>query len=355
MLKCIATVGIFIMSKITFTEWRDLFLDPDVSDDDILKVSKIERGEGGFGFRIVPNPEFVDVDDAPEGFVIDLGNWLARIRRHAKFKRRRLFGAKGPVLVSEMDSWGQFPLLIDEIVDHLDEMGFLVWSFGAAGDTLDNMVHGSNVPGKTEYMDALRDQKDEVQAFIFSAAGNDVIGEEPDTKVAALENLINEFDPRRPDDVAAHINSEALSEVLEKIKAGYRKMIGDVRAEFPNLPILVHGYDYCFPYPWEGDNRNPIYAERDGWLGQPLDKRKIPHGARGLRRGIIKHLIDRLYELLEQIAGEAQHIHVVNCRGSMPDLADWKDEIHGTSEGFKKVAARFADTLEELTVVPLEG
>ena len=341
------------MAKITFQQWVNLLTDPETTNEEIMAVSLIKRGEGGLDFSIVPNPEFVELGDTEEeSFFLDIGNGLARLRRQAKFTKRRLFGETGPILVSEMDSWGQFPVLIEEIVDHLDRSGFLVWSVGAAGDTLDNMVNGPMVPRRTEYMLALNRQKEHVKAFLFSGAGNDVIGDDPNTNKPALLNLINEYDETRPDDVIAHINEEAVVEVLQKIEAGYRKMISSVRTEFVDLPILIHGYDYCFPYPWEGDNRNPLHAAKNAWLGKPLDDRSIPHEALNLRRGILIHLIDRLYSLLNSIADDPtiSDVHVIDCRGAMPTLSDWEDEIHGTSDGFSEVAARFKAKLSELGI-----
>ena len=341
------------MMKLSLEQWTALFTNPDKTDEDITAVSLIKRGSGGLDFSIVPNPEFVELGDVEEeSFFLDVGNGLARTRRHAVFTKRRILGESGPVLVSEMDSWGQFPVLIKEIVDHLDQSGFLVWSVGSAGDTLDNMVNGPSVPRKTEYMLALNRQKERVKAFLFSAAGNDVIGEDPVTGDPTLFHLINEFDEDQPDNVAAHINDATVAETLQKIEDGYRKMITTVRSQFPDLPILIHGYDYCYPFPWIDDERDPVYADKDEWLGQPLDDRHIPHSARDLRRAIIKHLIDKLYDLLNSIANspDVDGVHVVDCRGAMPELADWADEIHGTSDGFANVAVRFRAKLADLGI-----
>ncbi len=81
------------------------------------------------------------------------------------------------------------------------------------------------------------------------------------------------------------------------------------------------------------------------WLGEPLDQRKI-HDPE-LRRNIIKFLIDRLYQMLAEVSGDPQNtgVWLVDCRGAMPEVTDWIDEIHGTSDGFKKIATRFASVL----------
>ena len=54
------------------------------------------------------------------------------------------------------------------------------------------------------------------------------------------------------------------------------------------------------------------------------------------QRGIVRLLIDRLYELLQSIAAddEAKAVYVVDARGAMPSIDDWADEIHGNDDGF---------------------
>ena len=61
-----------------------------------------------------------------------------------------------------------------------------------------------------------------------------------------------------------------------------------------------------------------------------------------------KITIDELYE----IAGNSSitNVHVVDCRGSLEDLTDWVDEIHGASEGFKKIAKKFKAKLEQVII-----
>jgi len=79
-------------------------------------------------------------------------------------------------------------------------------------------------------------------------------------------------------------------------------------------------------------------------LGKPLVERGI---SSELGRKIIIILIDALYDMLRQVAGDSteSYVWVVDCRNAMPELTDWNDEIHGTSKGFANVAQRFRRTL----------
>lgn len=338
--------------KMSAKEWRELVSDPRTTDEEIMEVSLILPGAGAFDFRIVPNPDLVHLPpgEAETENAMAVANDLARSRRAASFDMRTLFGNTDPVLVSEMDSWGQFPVLIKEIIDHLNK-DYRVWSVGAAGDTAQNMVLGPVEPGKTEYMLALNEKRDDVKGFVFSAAGNDIIGEDPNTGKPVLTDLIRDYNGN-PTDVQGHINHALLQNRLEFLRGVYRKVITDIRADpdFRKLPIFIHGYDYPFPYPWVNDHRNPVYAAKDKWLGAPFKARGIHD--KTLRYEIIKHMLDELYDMLGEFSGNSKttKVWLVDCRNAMPNLTDWNDEIHGTSNGFRKVADRFKAALKEAKV-----
>jgi N-acetylmuramoyl-L-alanine amidase len=334
--------------KITYNEYLELARNPETEDDALLSYSRIERGKGGFDFAIRPDPEKVEMTDEDTEFenALQIGNGLSRFRRQMRFRRRKLFGSDLPVLVSEGDSWFQFPLLVREIIDQLDD-DYLVWSVGAAGDTAENIVYG-----RAEYLDALTKERDNVRGFLFSAAGNDIIGEDPKTQRAVLLDILKDFNGDT-NDIEGHVDMDLLAEKLDFLKGAYTKVIEDIRATpgFENLPIFIHGYDYAFPYPWgDDDPRDPIHADKNQWLGKPLDQHQINDQQQ--RRNIIKYLIDRLYLMLAEISGNSQEtgVWLVNFRGAMSDVSDWIDEIHGTSDGFKKIAARLKPVLSELLI-----
>lgn len=337
--------------RISFSRYQEMLRDIDVTDEEIAAYSIIAKGDGAFDPLIKPNPDLVDMTpaDVEAESAMRIGNGLARWRRQQAFKRRKEAGEQLPVLVSEGDSWFQFPFFIRELIDNLDD-DYLIWSIGAAGDTAQNMVLNDLGKGKTEYMQALRRFKGEVRGFLFSAAGNDVIGEDPQTGRPVLEDLLLPYQ-RGITEPKELVNQPAVAEVLTFLDGAYRKVITDIRAEpgFEELPIFIHGYDYVFPYPWGGDDkRAPSWADKDEWLGKPLDARGIHD--RELGRGAIKVLIDQLYARFDKLALYNSHVWVVDCRGAMPFVSDWADEIHGTSSGFAKVAERFLNVIDQALV-----
>lgn len=342
---------VYDIQPISYRRYRQLLENPDTNDSLIEKYSIVTKGEGAFEFRLHPNPDLVEMQEHEMELENALGtaNDIARWRRKQKFKKRLKKGTDLPIIVSEGDSWFQFPLIIKDVVDHLKK-DYLIYSVGAAGDTADNMVFGEESSRHTEYLLALRKLRDKghtVSGFMFSGAGNDIIGEDPKTGISALQDIIRDFNGD-PTDITGHINFSVFVQRLNRLQLAYLKVISSIRSEpgFHDLPIFIHGYDYVFPYEWENDERDPFHAKKKQWLGDPLDARKIFD--RTLRRGVIKLMLDMLYDMLNDIAKNSvqTHVWVVDCRGAMPSVSDWVDEIHGTDDGFAKVAKRFRATLK---------
>lgn len=322
--------------KITFAEFQALLENPETPDREIAKYLR-PVGSKGFSPVFEANPDLVEADPFESGMTI--GNWWCRNRRRRRFRHRVSQGINLPVIVSEGDSWFQFPFLIEEVIDNL-ENDYLIWSCGAAGDTAQNMIFDN-----PEYMQALNDQAERVTALLLSAAGNDVIGADEEGN-SSLTALLHKKTPSRR---TAHqlINKTALKEVLGKLRDGYETVVATVRADerFQDLPVIFHGYDYALPFPARsGDPRNPGYADKNQWLGAPMDAKLIKGAA--LRRDIIEILIDELYKMLFAVAATDPNVHVVDVRGTLTKVQDWADEIHGTSAGFKRVATKFRDTLK---------
>lgn len=339
------------MKKVSVSRLRELVADPDVDRKELLEYVEIVPGKHATDFSLKINPDRVDVAGMDEALEADLAkpldclNNTARDRRQSIFKRRIKKADHPPVLVSEGDSWFQFPIVVDVVVDHLFE-DYLIWSVGAAGDTAENMVFGPKEKYGCEYLAEIQRQGEHVKGFLFSAAGNDVIGEDASGDPVLL-NILKDFNGDVTD-IEGHINFDLLNEKIGDIEKAYKEVIKSVHGEFKKIPIFIHGYDYVFPYPWgDDDPRNPRYVSNDNWLGKPLNERNIVD--QGLRRGITTYLINRLYELLEEIAGDSSKTQVwlVDCRGAMPEVSDWNDEIHGTDEGFAKVAERFRPVIEK--------
>lgn len=318
--------------QISFDEFKLMLLDPMRTDEEIRVYLRVDdRDADPFNPKIRANPDLVRIQPAElqEEGLMDLGNFASNLRRKLSFE----LGGDKKVLVSEGDSWFQYPFLLDDIVDHLTDT-YRIRSLGAAGDTADNMVFGSR-----QHVQALHSESRHVKAFLFSGAGNDIIGQGPDGEPMLTDLILNSA-ADRPE---GYINRVHLGRTLESLRRSYLHMISDVRSipGLSELPIVIHGYDYPFPVPASRSDERKSH-----WLRDPLDRREI-RGAE-MRRDVVKLLIDDLYDLLDGLASTDPRVFVVDLRGTLPNIADWHDEIHPTSEGFGRIAQKFQNTLAPL-------
>lgn len=320
-------------SRIPYFELLRRLNDPSIPERDLRPYVTLSAAPTGpFQLIVVPNDETVIMtpDERMAEGALQFANQWCRLRRHGRARRRLEDNDPSPLFVSEGDSWFQFPFMLDDVIDQL-ESDYIIWSLGAAGDTLRNMVFG-----RPEYLRTLKRMGDRVSGFLFSAGGNDILGEDDDGNLV-LETLLkagvtNSQDPE------AFLDSSRVSETFACIERAYREVVSSIRSTegFEALPIIFHGYDYPIPA-CPGDRRNPSWAK--AWLSGPLERREIRDPS--LQRNILKVLVDRLYAILDAIASESSHVFVVDVRGTLPRVEDWADEIHPTDRGYAEVGAKF--------------
>jgi hypothetical protein len=273
-------------------------------------------------------------------------NGLSRLRRLEKFRARVASGDPRPVLVSEGDSWFQFPVFLEDVIDQLGGE-FNIWSVDAAGDTLQNMVIDD-----AEYLLALREQRSAVRALLFSGGGNDILGADRASNPFILQ-VVRRFEPGRA--AEWYLETPAFAQQLDFVERCYRTVFGAVAAEFPALPVICHAYDYSIPGASD-DPRDPIWAGPDQWIGRPM--RELGIADPELQRAIVRLMIDRLSQRLAALCGgnnpggafpNAWH---VDARGAVETR--WADELHPTNEGYGLVAARFAAVLRRALGISTE-
>lgn len=336
--------------RITFEELKRRMSDPSVPDAELRPYLKINDADSGpFRPKIEPNPDRVIIDPLAQyelESAIDWGNGASRWRRRVAFNSRLMANDPRPMILCEGDSWLQFPIFIDDVVDHLSA-SYNIKCLSAAGDTADNMINRN--PEYWTELKALRDRLAQMQrtvgALVLSAAGNDVIGADASGRSVLLD-LLRDFKPGKP--ASWHLEPTRVKRALDFLEAAHRKVVATVRSDatFRTLPVVFHGYDYAIPGGWPGDPRNPIWAKQDKWLGEPMRAKGIVDP--DLQRAIVRLLIDRLYTTLQRVAGDSatSKVYVVDARGALGPVQSWADEIHGTSEAFANVAARFKAVID---------
>jgi hypothetical protein len=341
--------GTDMAERISFQELEDKLRDIDTPDEELVPYF-IGDPEASKPFQPIlkPNPATVETTPVDEfriegAFAMDWANGIARWRRQQRFRRDAGRGDK-PILVTEGDSWFQFPIFLKDVIDRLDE-DYYVWCVGAAGDDLQTMVHD-----EPEYLDALDMNRDTFKAFLFSGAGNDIVGEKK-TGGSFLEEIIRPYEEGRPP--AWFIETDGFAERLAFIEHAYRVVLEQVEREYPGRPVLLHGYDRAIPGGFAGDPRSPLYAAKNAWIGRYLKGDILGFNDDALERQIIALMIDRLNELQKRLCGGNNpggafpHAYHVDLRGTLTEVGHWADELHPTDNSSVRVAARFREVLRQ--------
>ncbi|NJM33848.1 MAG: hypothetical protein HC850_03090 [Rhodomicrobium sp.] len=339
------------LPRISLEEFTRRLSDPSIPEASLRPyLIADERLSKPFAPAFVPNPELVEIPEdlaEAEGLqAMALGNLLARRRRQAAFRIRRIAGDARPVLVSEGDSWFEFPWYLEDVIDCLGE-DFSIWSLDAAGDTL------KTIADEREYLPALREFRSSVKAFLFSASGNDIIGEdmfEIDGQSVPRPVISQMLRPFAGGLTARdYFDTDMFRGRIGFIEAKYAEIFAAIEAEFPELPVICHGYDYAIPALATGETRKPSWVQVDYWLGGPF-RRDLLIADAAMQQEIVRLMIDELNLMLKRLCGgnnsggrfrNAWHVDV---RGTL-GMALWADEVHPTDAGYKLVAAKFRDTI----------
>lgn len=332
--------------RISMSEFQEKMLDLEVSEEELQKyVTVLLDQTEPFAPAVAPNPETVvlrgplgEVDVQASSF-LDAFLDLAEQRRRLKFEASRLKRPHLPMLFAEGDSWFQFPLVLRELIDQLSA-DHSIFCISRPGDTIQNMVYDN--PDYLDVLDQLiNDRNFTLNGFLFSGAGNDVIGNGTgDTPV--LEEILRPYTPGET--AARHVATSRCDEVLDYIATAYRTIFQEVESRFPlashpSLRIYLHGYDYVQVRGLEppGDPHKAPWAS--DWTTGPLRAKGFPEN-NAFGSEVIKALIDRLNETTASVCqSEARGVYV-DLRGSVGD-ENWIDELHATSEGYARAAARF--------------
>ncbi len=256
--------------------------------------------------------------------VVNIANWVSRTLRHRRYKKRLEEFPDSIKVVSEGDSWFQYPHpKVLDIIDHLSNH-CAIRSVGAAGDEVINYYK------EQEYLKAVR--REQPDFFLISGGGNDILG--PEFEGFLRDDLRDDLKIESKDDLVSFMNAAFFTK-LDKVIETYQKIYDSIFKEFPDLQILIHGYDYIIPL----DQTNK------GWLGRYMIKKNMT--IQENRRKLIKYLLVEFNDRMETLANQYDHVHYIDVRESVKDDR-WYDEIHPDSEGFEIVANKFLDKIKEL-------
>ncbi|MDJ0732116.1 MAG: SGNH/GDSL hydrolase family protein [Crocosphaera sp.] len=305
---------------------RRMLVDPRVNDSELIELLQWDEGSFNcFEPIIRANPETVDTTTMDNNGILGLVNRLAKERRHLQYKLKvnnPFF--TGQKIVSEGDSWFQFPFLLKDVIDQLFKPfdgwdSYAVYSLGAAGDLLENIINTD------EITEAIETENPEV--FLISGGGNDLVAD------GNIATLLHPFEKGRQ---ATDYPNEAFDQFLQDIIQLYRGLFLRLLSRFPQLKIICHGYDYVIP-------NNGVS------LGIPMANINITNTE--LQKDILKVIIDRVNDaqinLIQNIEFGGRVFHV-DCRGVVGDN-NWIDELHPNNTGFEAVGKLFDRKIQEIT------
>ena len=258
-----------------------------------------------------------------EGFAGDVAvataNKISRAKRRIQYELKVIGGFDGLRIVSDGDSWFQYPAVLRDIINVLSsDADKAILSVDGAGDEVAQMLRDK------EYRNALAITEGHI--LLVSAGGNDLLGEgrfleilRPFSAHASAENLVNEPVLRRR---------------IDEIVGDYRKIVRDVGTHHPKVVMVGHGYDIAYP-------------KRGGkWLGKPLERQRIPLE---IGREIVAIVVDRFNDALAAMAREFSHYRHIDLRGRVgAGAASWHDELHPKNEGYARAADAFREVLAAL-------
>ena len=311
------------MTKISIDELKNLLRDPDTSPTRLkehLSIANDQRAPFAPGLR--PNPHNVNMLGAPRdaklfGELMDLANWYSRTRRQRRFIRKiNDPNYTGPVIVSEGDSWFQYPLFLRDTIDWLSK-DYAILSLGAAGDTMADALKQDEILSALDQTNA--------SILLLSLGGNDVFGN------GALASYLYPFDPNlEPADYIKPSFVEKMNDVLDD----FERIFDRVATHSPEVQIYVHGYD------------KPIPRRNGPWLGKPMRRRKIVE--RQLQKEIAAAIMKLFNDELAQRTTHYANVTYVETPGTVAE-DQWHDELHPSDSGFeliaKKVSEAFAPTI----------
>jgi hypothetical protein len=193
-----------------------------------------------------------------------------------------------------------------------------------------------------------------VKAFLFSAGGNDVIGEDEfvingqTVTRPVITQIVLPFAPGRT--ARDYLNNDRYRDRLRFIEDKTAEVFRKVSEAFPRLPIVCHGYDHAIPAKPDDPRGDQIYCKVDEWLGGPF-RSDLQIQDSDLQREIVRLMIDDLNASQKRLCGgnnpggrfrNAWHVDVRGVVG-----AQWKDEVHPTDAAFRKVAQKFHDVIRQ--------
>jgi Dyp-type peroxidase family len=279
-----------------------------------------------------------------QSFEVDEAAWAALPKPDPKGGKGEPPGApRGNLVLGLGDSW--FHYFAADCFDVFKyELGLDASTLAVEGTQILEMAAQ---PRQLQQLDALIQSEGAEGRWpcviLLSACGNDVVH-------PRLKELL--VDRRSIADLNDALAVEPTSDFVDvKLRAALTKVLRviDAIAEARvgrRLPILLHGY--ANPYP---DGRGALGSALPSWLKPSFDDRGYDPDRLDERHTVMAALIDRLNRMQQAVAMslavEGLDVRHIDLRPVLKSPADWQNELHPTTEGFKRAARRLAQEVRK--------
>lgn len=248
--------------------------------------------------------------------------------RNARYIKARAAGR--PVVVSEGDSWFDYPQYrnIIDLID--DQKRFALKRLEFSGDTVANMVGRG---GPTSGVGALKTVilAERPRFLLFSGGGNDIVGDE-------FTDGVRTYDATQSPDW--HLDTPIWRALIDGVEQGYVTLIETIG---PLVPVFAHGYDYIVPS--DAPVKYDGLSVAGPWVWPELARKNIPN-AMMTAIGVV--MIDTFNDMLAGLeatyAPKGYFAHL-DLRGTLRKN-QWENEIHPTEQGFVAITATFLKALD---------
>ncbi len=244
-------------------------------------------------------------------------------------------------ILVEGDSWASYPLPttgnLATFVEVPDEMSVVV-NLAWIGDQMVDMSQGRQF---NLFKKLIHDEQwgYKWDLLLLVGGGNDLIGW---IFNAVIKNP--GFPSTHPED---YVDRDALAQKLKELKACFKRYIDLRNASKINhdIPILVQTYDYVVPRHQPATILGFEMTDH-AWIYPKYQERGIEDPEMQMRS--IWILLDEMSAMLHTLADEEENFHVVDTRGTLEIVppgyrridGDWRDEMHPSAKGYKKLTSR---------------
>lgn len=244
-----------------------------------------------------------------------------------------------PRILAEGDSWFSYPRehiafgKRSNLMQHLaNRHRRLILHFSESGHELSTMLKPKN---RKLLLDSAKEFHFDL--FLWSAGGNDFVGK------GTFAKYLNDTGGSS---AISWINQTVAHELFDGLRDSFAGFVAESLcvAKNPKMKMLTHTYDRVIP---RNKGTKLLGKEFGPWLWPDLNRegKEVPEELWiPVANWFLNEWAKRLKQVKAGLPAELKpRFKLIETRGTLAGIEDWKDEIHPTSEGFKKLAQKFRD------------